>query len=185
LNNRGRRFLDAEFILGVEPRQGGLVVPWFDLDRTDKVGWLTLTRETSVTGPPRDVTVMAARGSRSAVIVDLDADGDLDIVTNEFNARPMVLVSNLLRSGRSALNVKLIGTASNRSGLGAVEGDSGRTNLHEGERWKVGYLSQSRTVVFRPGDATTVDRVEVSWSGKTQTERGPISANSLIQVAEK
>jgi hypothetical protein len=39
---------------------------------------------------------------------------------------------------------------------------------------------------FGLGDATTVDGVEVSWpSGKTQTERGPISANSLIQVAEK
>src|SRR5204863_221753 len=31
LNNRGRRFVDSEFVLGVEPRRG-LIVPWFDLD---------------------------------------------------------------------------------------------------------------------------------------------------------
>jgi hypothetical protein len=31
LNDRGRRFVDAEFVLGVEPRRG-LIVPWFDLD---------------------------------------------------------------------------------------------------------------------------------------------------------
>src|SRR4029453_19005265 len=118
---------------------GGLVVPWFDLDRADKAGWLTLTGETSVTGPPRDVTVMAARGSRSAVIVDLDADGDLDIVTNEFNARPMVLVSNLAEKRKIRyLNVKLVGTASNRSGLGAVvrvtAGGRTYTKTHGGER---------------------------------------------------
>ena len=155
----------------------------------DKVGWLTLTRETSVTGPPRDVTVMAARGSRSAAIVDLDADGDLDIVTNEFNARPMVLVSNLAEKRKIRyLNVKLIGTASNRSGLGAVvrvtAGGRTYTKAHDG---KSGYLSQSLyPLYFGLGDATAVDRVEVSWpSGKTQTERGPISANSLIEVAEK
>src|SRR2546426_12569723 len=31
------------------------------------------------------LTMMASRGSRSAVALDLDGDGDLDIVTNEFN----------------------------------------------------------------------------------------------------
>jgi hypothetical protein len=189
LNDRGRRFLDAEFILGVEPRQGGVTVPWFDLDRADKAGWLTLTRETSITGPPRDVTVMAARGSRSAAIVDLDGDGDLDIVTNEFNAQPMVLISDLAEKRKTRyLNVKLIGSASNRSGLGAVvrvtAGGRTYTKAHDG---KSGYLSQSLyPLYFGLGDATTVDRVEVWWpSGKTQIERGPIGANSLVQVAEK
>jgi enediyne biosynthesis protein E4 len=189
LNDRGRRFLDAEFIVGLEPRQGGLVVPWFDVVRADKVGWLTLTRETSIKGPPRDVTVMAARGSRSAAIVDLDGDGDLDIVTNEFNARPMVLVSNLAEKWKVRyLNVKLIGTTSNRSGLGAVvkvtAGGQTYTKANDG---KSGYLSQSLyPLYFGLGDAATVDRVEVLWpSGQTQIERGPISANSLIKVTEK
>jgi len=189
LNSRGRRFLDAEFILGIEPRQGGLTVPWFDLDRADKVGWLTLTRETSIKGPPRDVTVMAARGSRSAVIVDLDGDGDLDIVTNEFNAAPMVLISNLAEKRKiQYLTVKLIGTSSNRSGLGAVvrvtAGGRTYTKANDG---KSGYLSQSLyPLYFGLGDASTVERVEVSWpSGKTQIESGPIGANSLIQVTEK
>jgi hypothetical protein len=189
LNNRGRRFLDAEFILGVEPRHGGVVVPWFDLDERDTVGWLTLTRETAYAGSPRDVTVMAARGSRSAAIVDLDADGDLDIVTNEFNAAPMVLVSGLgdTRTIRY-LNVKLIGTTSNRSGLGALvrvtAGGRTYTKVHDG---KSGYLSQSLyPLYFGLGDATSVDRIEVSWpSGKAQTELGPISANQLIEVTEK
>jgi hypothetical protein len=189
LNNRGKRFLDAEFILGVEPRRGGLVVPWFHLDKADRIGWETLTRETTFVGPPRDVTVMAARGSRSAAIFDLDGDGDLDIVTNEFNARPMVLVSNLTDKRKIRyLNVKLIGTTSNRSGLGAVvrvtAGGRTYTKVHDG---KSGYLSQSLyPLYFGLGDATSVDRIEVSWpSGKKQTELGPIRTNSLIEVIEK
>ena len=52
---------------------------------------------------------------------------------------------------------------------------------------KSGYLSQSLyPLYFGLGDATAVDRVEVLWpSGKTQIQRGPISANSLAQVAEQ
>src|ERR1700730_3813224 len=33
LNNRGEKFLNAEFLLGIEPRRGGRThTPWFDLD---------------------------------------------------------------------------------------------------------------------------------------------------------
>ncbi len=36
LNDRGQRFVDAEFLLGVEPRQGGVITPWFELDASGK-----------------------------------------------------------------------------------------------------------------------------------------------------
>ena len=36
LNDRGQRFVDAEFVLGIEPRQGGVVTPWFELDASGK-----------------------------------------------------------------------------------------------------------------------------------------------------
>jgi hypothetical protein len=33
LNNRGETFLDAEFLLGIEPRRGGRThTSWFELD---------------------------------------------------------------------------------------------------------------------------------------------------------
>ena len=38
LNNRGEKFLDAEFLLGVEPRRDGRThTPWFELDCSQKV----------------------------------------------------------------------------------------------------------------------------------------------------
>ena len=181
LNNRGERFLDAEFILGVEPRLGGLTVPWFALGDADRLP--------NYTGPRRDVTIRAARGSRSAVIFDLDDDGDLDIVTNEFNAAPMVLVSNLAeRRSVRHLSVKLVGTASNRGGFGAVvrvtAGGRTYTQQHDG---KTGYLSQSlQPLYFGLGEADAVERIEVRWpSGRTQTISGPLATNTRIEVTEE
>ena len=181
LNNRGERFVDAEFILGVEPRSGDLTVPWFELGEAD--------RRPGYTGPRQDVIVRAARGSRSAVVFDLDADGDLDIVTSEFNAAPMVLVSNLSeRREVRFLEVTLRGTASNRNGLGAVvrvtAGGRTYTKLNDG---KSGYLSQSLApLYFGLGDSGEVDGIEVAWpSGRTQTVAGPIAANSRIEVTEE
>ena len=141
------------------------------------------------TGTPRDVTIRAARGSRSAVIFDLDDDGDLDIVTSEFNAAPMVLVSDLAdRQGIRYLKVRLEGAASNRDGLGAVvrvtAGGRTYTQLHDG---KSGYLSQSSMpLYFGLGAADSVERIDVRWpSGAEQTVPGPIDVNTLILVAEE
>ena len=98
LNDRGQRFVDAEFVLGVEPRQGGVATPWFELDASGKD-----KGHPDAAGATGRVAMWGARGTRSAVIFDLDGDGDLDIVTNEFNAAPMVLVSNLTEKTPRAL----------------------------------------------------------------------------------
>src|SRR6201999_3075576 len=91
------------------------------------------------------ITVMATLGSRAAVLFDLDNDGDLDIVTNDFNSEPQILVSNL-SSRRTIhwLKVKLIGTTSNHDGLGAVvrvvtPAGAAYMTYNDG---KSGYLSQ-------------------------------------------
>ena len=49
------------------------------------------------------ITVMAPLGTRSSVMFDLDGDGDLDIVTNEFNSAPQVLVSDLAQTAADPL----------------------------------------------------------------------------------
>ena len=87
LNNRGQKFLDSEFLVGVEPRKGGQThKPWFELDcstvKPDSEKYLTEPCQ----GQTGKITIMSALGTRSAVIFDLDNDGDMDIVTNEFNA---------------------------------------------------------------------------------------------------
>lgn len=122
-------------------------------------------------------------------MVDLEHDGDLDIVTGEFNDVPMVLVSNL--SDRSPdlsyAEIELVGTRSNRDALGAVVRVLAdtllQTRLNDG---KSGYLSQSSLpLYFGLGDAGTIDRIEVTWpSGHTQTIDGPIATNRRLEIVE-
>jgi enediyne biosynthesis protein E4 len=185
LNDRGRRFRDAEFILGIEPRRGERVAtPWFDLDMSGKdLGHLD---GIGLTGR---VSIWGALGSRSSVIFDLDGDGDLDIVSNDFNAEPMVLVSNLTERTRVRyVAVVLTGTTSNRGGLGAIvkvkTGGSTYTKAHDG---KSGYLSQSSApLYFGLGEADVVDQIEVVWpSGKRQIVPAPIRINSTIEIREQ
>jgi hypothetical protein len=183
LNDHGRTFVDAEFVLGIEPRKGGVATPFFELDGAGKD-----KAHPDAAGALGRVAIWGARGTRSSAIFDLDGDGDLDIVTNDFNASPMVLVSNL--SEKTTLHyveVALTGTTSNRDGLGAVikvtAGGSSYTKVFDGNS---GYLSHSLyPLYFGLGAAESVDRIEILWpSGKKQTVRAPIKMNSRIEVRE-
>ena len=190
LNDRGRGFVDSEFILGVEPRRGGrTLTPWFELDAVhgDQDHELVKKVRSRGAGVTR-VVAWGAIGSRSSVIFDLDNDGDLDIVTNDFNSEPLVLVSNLTDRKRiHFLKVNLKGTRSNRDGLGARvrvrAGSAVYTKVQDGQS---GYLSQSLyPLYFGLGEARHVDKVEVLWpSGKQQVLPGPIPAGSELNVTE-
>jgi hypothetical protein len=116
LNEGGKRFFDSEFLLGVEPRGDHRTEKaWFtlDCDGADKQNPLCA-------GKSRQGTVSGSLTSRSSAIFDLDNDGDLDIVTNELNDRPQILLSNLTEKKQiHFLKINLVGTRSNRDGLGA------------------------------------------------------------------
>ncbi|MBY0496633.1 MAG: ASPIC/UnbV domain-containing protein [Cyanobacteria bacterium] len=135
-----------------------------------------------------EITVMAAAGSRAGALFDLDGDGDLDLVTSDFNAAPQVLISNLAQVRQiNWLQVQLIGTSSNRDGLGAlVKVETARgsyTKQHDG---KSGYLSQSSLpLYFGLGEADAVTRVEVRWpSGRTQVVAQGIKVNGTLRIEE-
>ena len=189
LNNRGQKFLDSEFLVGVEPRLGGRTqAPWFEMDCSKLPADAEEIFKRPCTGQTGKITVMSALGSRAAAIFDLDNDGDLDIVTNEFNSEPQILVSNLAdRRQIHWLKVKLSGTTSNRDGLGAtVRVTAGGRTLMRFNDGKSGYLSQSSLpLYFGLGDATKVDSVEVDWpSGHKQTVTQDLRANDTLQITE-
>ncbi|MBI2150374.1 MAG: CRTAC1 family protein [Acidobacteria bacterium] len=186
INNAGKRFMDAEYILGVEPRRDGRVVkPWFKLscggaDRNHR----------DCKGRDGNVIVYGALGTRSSVIFDLDNDGDLDIVTNEFGDAAQVLRSNLGQRRGDALHylkVRLTGTRSNRDALGAkvvvTAGSRKWTQVLDG---KSGYLSQSSMpLYFGLGDAATIDRIDITWpSGAKSSMPESLPVNRLVEITE-
>jgi hypothetical protein len=184
LNDGGRRFFDAEFLLGVEPRAGGRIDrPLFLLECSGADKAHDLCRRKS--GP---WTVWGSLSSRSSALFDLDDDGDLDLVTNEMNDHPQVLVSDLAaRKQVHFLKVRLVGAKSNRDGLGATvrvqAGGRTFTQFHDG---KSGYLAQSSLpLYFGLGAAARAERVEVAWpSGRRQAVTEGIPANGLLTLRE-
>ena len=190
LNNLGKKFLDAEFLVGIEPRRDGRThTPWFDLD-CSKPGEIDLGMQKMgvCIGQTGKVTVMQALSTRSSVMFDLDNDGDLDIVTNEFNSEPQVLISDLAQKREIHwLKILLTGTVSNRDGLGAtVRVHAGGRTFTKYNDGKSGYLSQSSLpLYFGLGDATAVDSVEVDWpSGRKQVLPGKIRDNQTFVITE-
>jgi cytochrome oxidase Cu insertion factor (SCO1/SenC/PrrC family) len=186
LNNAGEGFLDSEFILGVEPRRDGRHSKrWFTLDCDGADA-----EHRACEGRAGEVEVWAALGGRSSAIFDIDGDGDLDILTNDFNSEPTVLVSDLSerKPDLKYLLLSLAGETSNRNGLGArVEVKLGERTLTKVMDGQSGYMSQSVCpLYFGLGDAEDVDEIRVRWpSGKVQVLAGPIGANQHLVVGEE
>ena len=122
---------------------------------------------------------------RTLAAADIDNDGDLDLlVTN--NGGTVDLLRNESGRDNNALLVRLVGTRSNRGGIGArlrlTAG--GATQMREVKAGS-SYLGQSDLRVhFGLGRATTVDRLEIRWpSGDTETVQS-VAANQILTVVE-
>jgi len=128
-----------------------------------------------------------ARGSAAG---DLDNDGDLDLVINISEGRPVILrnMANELSTGGNWLTVKLVGTKSNRDAIGArvVARAGGKVQYHY-LRGGGSYLSVSdRRVHLGLGTATRVDRIEIIWpSGTRQTMQNVRPVNRFLTIHEK
>lgn len=113
------------------------------------------------------------RASRGLAVGDLDGDGRPEAVILNMNDRP-TLLKNLASGGRF-LNVRLQGTRSNRSAIGArvtVEA-TGRKWVDEVISGGSFYSQSSFTLHFGLGGAERVDRVTVRWpGGKVETWTG-------------
>jgi hypothetical protein len=129
--------------------------------------------------------VSAERSGRGLAVGDYDNDGDLDLAVMNMNDLPSLLRNEGGNRNRF-LNVRLVGTKSNRSGIGArVSVTAGGRTLVDEVRSGSTFMSQSDLRLhFGLGQAQTVDRLEVEWpSGAKETLTG-VAPNTFITVVE-
>ena len=121
---------------------------------------------------------------RTLVTGDVDNDGDLDLLVTNNGAAPELLRNG--NTGGNAIELRLVGTASNRDALGARVSVTagGRTQVREVKSGN-SYLGQSDLRVHVGlGGATAVDRLEIKWpSGRVERVEKP-AANQILTVQE-
>jgi hypothetical protein len=115
---------------------------------------------------------------------DFDNDGMVDIVQTNAD-QPSLLYRNVSEPHGNWVELKLVGTKSNRDAVGsrATLKAGGKTLVREVNGGN-GYSSQSSLVLhFGIGSAQKVDSLEIRWpSGKTESEAVPI--NKITRIVE-
>jgi hypothetical protein len=129
-------------------------------------------------------TFAAPRVGRGAAYADIDNDGALDLLIAT-NGGPALLFHNEGTANHS-LRVRLIGTRSNRDGIGAVvRVTAGGLTQQQMLRSGSSYLSQSELVLtFGLGSIGEVEAVEVRWPSGHVDRLGKTVADQLITVQE-
>ncbi len=123
------------------------------------------------------------RVARGAAVADINNDGYLDLLLMTNNG-PAVLFRNDGGTNES-LRVKLVGTKSNRDGIGTVV----RITAGNEKQWQMlhsgGYLSQSELVLtFGLGNATKVNSMEITWPSGQVDRLSNVDAGQTITVEE-
>ncbi len=123
--------------------------------------------------------------ARGLAVGDFDNDGDLDFFVLNID-QPSVLLRNDGGNRNNWLTLSLIGTRSNRDGVGArvTVRSGGFTQVAE-KTSASSYLSQNDPRLhFGLGQRTKVDEVVIKWpSGKTQTLK-EVKVNQFLKVIE-
>jgi len=123
--------------------------------------------------------------ARGACFADYDNDGKVDAFLVNLGAKGKLVHNVSLETGHW-LAVKLVGTKSNRDGIGAkVEVFAGSKHELQERVAESGYLSQNDSRLhFGLGAATVVDRIVVKWpSGREQTLENP-AVDRVLTIEE-
>jgi len=135
-----------------------------------------------------DAAFAAPRVGRGAAYADINNDGKLDLLLST-NGGPVYLFRNEAQGAAAAnrsLRIKLIGTKSNRDGIGGVVkltagGDTQTEMLRSGSS----YLSASELVLtFGLGQRDKADSIEIRWPSGQFDRLSAVPAGATLTLTE-
>ena len=129
--------------------------------------------------------VAARHSARGLATGDIDNDGTLEVLVNNQNEPPSLWKQTRPGAGHWLL-VKLTGTKSNRSAIGAqVVVVTGAHRQTDEVRSGGSYLSQSDLRLhFGLGAAASADQIEVRWPSGKRTLLKNVAADRILNISE-
>ena len=169
----GNVYPEIERILAQYPHRGPRLV----FRNTGRAVFENVTSASGAAATPRS--------SRGAAFGDLDNDGDIDVLVMNMNEPPSLL-RNDYRGEHGWITIKLEGTRSNRSAIGATV-----VLTSEGVRQAKAVLSQSSyyshddfRVHFGLGGAQQADQLDIIWpNGQTETLKN-VAGRRVVTIKE-
>jgi hypothetical protein len=131
------------------------------------------------------VGLLERHSARGAAFGDFDNDGLVEVLINNQNETPSLLKQTSRPSGHWIL-LKLVGTRSNRSALGAkVKLTAGGHSQIDEVRSGGSYLSQNDLRLhFGLGTAARADRIEVAWPSGARQVLEDLAADRVVAIEE-
>ncbi|HEV7889196.1 MAG TPA: CRTAC1 family protein [Pyrinomonadaceae bacterium] len=134
--------------------------------------------------------ILTPKSSRGCAFGDYDNDGDTDALVMNMNEPPSLLRNEYNVQGKRGannwLNVKLVGTKSNRSAVGArvrIRVGS-HTQTQEVASQSSYYSSNDPRLHFGLGASMKADQIEIRWpNGQTETFKD-VPANRFVTIKE-
>jgi hypothetical protein len=125
------------------------------------------------------------RVSRGAAVADFDNDGDLDILVNNNGQTPQLL-RNDGGNANHWLEILLIGTKSNRDGVGArVKVSAGDLILYDQRKGGMSYQSaQDPRLHFGLGAHSKIDAIEILWPSGSVTRLTALPSDRIMAIKE-
>ena len=130
--------------------------------------------------------IMRPSTGRGCAFADFDNDGTVDALVNNQNAAPSLLKITSQNSNHW-ITLKLIGTKSNRSAIGArVKCIAGTMSQIDEVRSGGSYLSQNDLRVhFGLGEEKKIDLIEIRWPSGTIDQFRDVAADQFLRVQEQ
>ncbi|CAN5314376.1 VCBS repeat-containing protein [soil metagenome] len=127
--------------------------------------------------------LMKASFSNGSAFSDLDNDGDLDLIVNNING-PAFILRNNSNTKANYFQVKLTGTASNKSALGAKVEISTTSGIQFAEKTLYrGFMSTVTDVIhFGLGNDSVIHMLKVIWPDGTLQKLADIKANQVFHI---
>lgn len=123
--------------------------------------------------------------SGGAAYADLDNDGDLDLVVNNWNESPSIYQSSASEySNSNYLKIKLQGSGNNNGGIGSkvkIKGPNGKVFFREAYQTRGFQSSVDPVLHFGLGELEEVE-VEIIWPDQTSQRISGVQVNQTLEI---